>query len=290
MRMWMPVDLYTGGIEHAVLHLLYSRFFIKVLRDLKLVDFGEPFIKMFNQGTIIQGKHKMSKSRGNVVAPDEYVSQSGADAVRAYLMFIGPWEQGGEWNDSGLVGVSRWLNRIWNLVNEGYVPTSQDEQEERDLERAVHKTTKQVSEDMEAFRFNTMLARLMEFTNHLARVKESGKVSAPQWNRAIERLLLLLAPSTPHLAEELWERTGHPFSIHNQRWPDWDEGLARDEEVTLVVQVNGKLRDKVAVPAGITEPEARELVLNRERVKAYLKDKEVRRLVYVPGRLINIVV
>jgi leucyl-tRNA synthetase len=286
----MPVDLYTGGAEHAVMHLLYSRFFAKALRDMGLVDFGEPFIKLFNQGTIIYQGDKMSKSRGNVVTPDVYVSEIGADAVRAYLMFIGPWELGGEWSDQGIVGMSRWLNRVWNLVISGYSESKVDPDVEKELSRLIHKTIKKVTGDMERFRFNTMLAALMEFTNYLGKVQEQGTVSVSLWNEAVTNLLLLLAPTAPHLTEELWERTGHTYSIHNQPWPKWDEELAKEEEVTLVIQVNGKLRDKVTVPVSITEAEARELALSRERVKVYVKDNKIAKIIYVPQRLINIVV
>ncbi|MFC2049592.1 leucine--tRNA ligase [Chloroflexota bacterium] len=290
LKFWMPVDLYTGGAEHAVMHLLYSRFFIKAIRDMGLVDFDEPFIKLFNQGTIIYQGDKMSKSRGNVVTPDVYISEIGADAVRAYLMFIGPWELGGEWSDQGIVGMSRWVNRVWNLVTAGYAEKKVDPDAEKELSRLIHKTIKRVTNDMERFRFNTMLAALMEFTNYLGKVQEVGAVSNSLWNEAITSLLLLLAPTAPHLTEELWERTGHAYSIHNHPWPKWDEELAKEKEVTLVIQVNGKVRDKVTVPVSITEAEAKELALSRERVKAYLKDKEAAKIIYVPQRLVNIVV
>jgi leucyl-tRNA synthetase len=290
LKFWMPVDLYTGGAEHAVMHLLYSRFFAKALRDMGLVDFDEPFIKLFNQGTIIYQGDKMSKSRGNVVTPDVYVSEIGADAVRAYLMFIGPWELGGEWSDQGIVGMSRWVNRVWNLVTAGYSEKKVEPDAEKELSRLIHKTIKKVTNDMERFRFNTMLAALMEFTNYLSKVQEVGTVSVSLWNEAITSLLLLLAPTAPHLTEELWERTGHHYSIHNQPWPKWDEKLAKEEEVTLVIQVNGKLRDRVTVPVSITEAEARELALSRERIKAYVKDNKVAKIIYVPQRLVNIVV
>jgi leucyl-tRNA synthetase len=290
LKFWMPVDLYTGGAEHAVMHLLYSRFFIKAIRDMGLVDFGEPFIKLFNQGTIIYQGDKMSKSRGNVVTPDVYVSEIGADAVRAYLMFIGPWELGGEWSDQGIVGMSRWVNRVWNLVTAGYAEKTVGTDVEKELNRFIHKTIKKVTNDMERFRFNTMLAALMEFTNYLGKVQDGGTVSNSLWNEAITSLLLLLAPTAPHLTEELWERTGHSYSIYNQPWPKWDEELAKEEEVTLVIQVNGKVRDKVTVPVSITEAEAKELALSSERVKAYLKDKEAAKIIYVPQRLVNIVV
>ncbi len=295
VKFWLPVDLYTGGAEHAVMHLLYARFFIKALRDMGLVDFGEPFTRLFNQGVIIVERQKMSKSRGNVITPDEYVAELGADAVRAYLMFVGPWEQGGEWNDSGMSGVSRWLNRVWKLVLGGYhqgerVSSDTSQKAKRELARITHQTIRKVADDLERFRFNTMVAALMEFTNYLARVKEAEAAYEQDWKESIDTLLLLLAPSAPHLAEELWQQTGHDYSIHNQQWPTWDKELVRDEEITLVIQVNGKLRDRVAVPASITEEEARQLAVNRPRLKAYLEGRYITNVIYVPGRLVNLVV
>jgi len=214
----------------------------------------------------------------------------GADAVRAYLMFVGPWEQGGEWSDQGIVGISRWLNRVWNLVIADYLEKNVDPDVEKELIRLIHKTIGKVTGDMERFRFNTMLAALMEFTNYLGKVQETGTVSEPVWQEAITSLLLLLAPTAPHLTEELWVRTGHPYSIHNQSWPRWDEELAKEEEITLVIQVNGKLRDKVTVPVSITEAEAREIALSRERIKAYVQGNSINKIIYVPRRLVNIVV
>ncbi len=295
---WLPVDLYTGGAEHAVMHLFYARFFIKALRDMGLVDFDEPFTRLFNQGVIIVERQKMSKSRGNVITPDAYVSELGADAVRAYLMFVAPWEKGGEWNDTGISGVSRWLNRVWNLVLEEYKMKSTavaedkfgNEKALRELQRVNHQTIRKVTEDMEKLRFNTMIAALMEFNNYLAKVKETGAVVDSAWAETRDTLLLLLAPTAPHLAEELWQLTGHEYSIHNQSWPEWDEALAREEEITLVVQVNGKLRDRIAVPASITEAEARQVALERQRVKAYIEGKEITDIIFVPGRLVNLVV
>jgi len=295
VKYWLPVDLYTGGAEHAVMHLLYARFFIKALRDMGLVAFDEPFTRLFNQGIIIAERQKMSKSRGNVITPDEYVSELGADAVRAYLMFVAPWEQGGEWNDSGISGIGRWLNRVWGLVLGGYsskgeVSLALRQKAERELSRITHQTIKKVTNDLEGLRFNTMIAALMEFTNYLARDKEAGYIAESAWKEAVDTLLLLLAPTAPHLAEELWQRMGHDYSIHNQSWPGWNEALAKEEEITLVVQVNGKLRDRVTVPASITEAEARQISLERQRVKAYLEGKEIINMIYVPGRLINLVV
>ncbi len=295
MKYWLPVDLYTGGAEHAVMHLFYARFFIKALRDMGLVDFDEPFTRLFNQGIIIAQKQKMSKSRGNVVTPDEYVSELGADAVRAYLMFVAPWEHGGEWDDSGLSGISRWFNRVWNLVMGGYgegetVSPDVRQKVERDLSRITHQTIRKVTDDLERLRFNTMIAALMEFTNYLEKVKQAGAVTVSHWTEAVDSLLLLLAPTAPHLAEELWQQRGHEYSIHNQSWPKWDEELAKDEEITLVVQVNGKLRDRITVPASIAEDVAKHLALESKRVKAYLEGKEISSIIYVPGRLVNLVV
>ncbi len=303
VKYWLPVDLYTGGAEHAVMHLFYARFFTKAIRDMGLISFSEPFSRLFNQGIIIAGKQKMSKSRGNVITPDEYVSQLGADAVRAYLMFVAPWEQGGEWNDSGIIGMSRWLNRVWRLVLGGYKEKPSEmamkrlrservdiEQASRELARITHQTIRKVTQDLEKIRFNTMIAALMEFTNYLAGVHKAGSVTERDWQQAIKTLLLLLAPTAPHLAEELWHRTGGDYSIHNQGWPGWEEELARDEEITLVVQVNGRLRDRVTVPQAITEAGAKQIALDSLRVKPYLEGKQIARVIYVPKRLINLVV
>ena len=294
-KYWLPVNLYTGGAEHAVMHLFYARFFIKAMRDMGLVDFGEPFSRLFNQGIIVVERQKMSKSRGNVITPDEYVSELGADAMRAYLMFVAPWEQGGEWNDSGISGINRWLNRLWNLVLAGYsqgkdINYADRQKAERELSRIAHQTIRKVTDDLERFRLNTMIAAFMEFTNYLAKAAEAGTVASSAWEESIDILLRLLAPTTPHLTEELWQRTGRNYSIHNQSWPQWDEALAKDEEITLVVQVNGKLRDRIMVPASITEAEAKQKVLESQRVSAHLEGKEIVKTIYVPGRLVNLVV
>jgi leucyl-tRNA synthetase len=295
VKYWLPVDLYTGGAEHAVMHLFYARFFIKALRDMGIVDFNEPFTRLFNQGIIIVQKQKMSKSRGNVITPDEYVLTQGADAVRAYLMFVAPWEHGGEWDDSGISGVSRWLNRVWTLLlseynGNGKISPDARQKAEQELSRITHQTIRKVTNDLERIRFNTMISTLMEFTNYIDKVKQAGVVDSLSWTATVDTLLLLLAPTVPHLAEELWQRTGHSYSIHNQSWPQWDEELAKDEEITLVVQVNGKLRERIVVSASITEVQAIQLVMESNRVKAHLKGKEIIKTIYVPGRLVNLVV
>jgi leucyl-tRNA synthetase len=289
VKYWMPVDLYTGGAEHAVGHLMYSRFISKVARDIGLVDFDEPFARLFNQGVITREHRKMSK-RGNAVNPDEYVSTLGADTMRVYLMFLGPWEQGGDWSDTGISGASRWLNRIWNLVLEGYDRKGGDESANLALLRTTHQTIRKVTGDLERLRFNTMIAALMELTNTMTEVQEAGQVSKVAWDKAVEALLLMLAPSAPHTAEELWQQTGHAYSIHNQKWPAWDEALVKEEEITLAVQVNGKLRDRITVPASITESEARKEAMASEKVKPHLAGKTVVKEIYVPGKLVNIVI
>ena len=290
LNYWMPMDLYTGGAEHAVLHLMYSRFFVKAFRDIGVLGFDEPFTRLYNQGTIISGGGKMSKSKGNVVAPDEYVSKLGADTVRAYLMFVGPWNLGGEWSDSGIVGLSRWLNRVWNLCVADYKTRDLDDAADKNIVHMTHKTIKAVTEDIEEFRFNTMLARLMEFTNVLGPVLEAGSVSQETWSAAIKMLLLLSAPSTPHITEELWEQLGFEYSIHIQPWPTYDADLAAEEQVVVAVQVNGKLRDKLTVPADIAEDTVTSMALASEKVKAHTDDKTIRKVIYVPGKIVSIVV
>jgi leucyl-tRNA synthetase len=292
IKKWNPVDQYTGGVEHAVMHLLYARFFTKALRDLGLIDFDEPFVRLFNQGTIIYQHQKMSKSRGNVIAPDDYVSEVGADVVRSYLMFLGPWEAGGDWSDSGINGVARWANRVWEVANRDssvldHSPVN--ENSVRDVQRALHKTIKKVSDDMDSFKFNTAIASLMELTNTLTQAWERSDLTSDAWNKAVSNLVAMMAPITPYLSEELWEATGHESSVHTQSWPEWDESLAADETITLVVQVNGRLRDRIEVPVGIEEDTAKETALSSPKIQPHIQGKEVSKVIYVPGRLVNIV-
>lgn len=292
IKKWNPVDQYTGGVEHAVMHLLYARFFTKALRDLGLIDFDEPFVRLFNQGTIIYQHQKMSKSRGNVIAPDDYVSEVGADVVRSYLMFLGPWEAGGDWSDSGINGVARWANRVWEVANRDSSELDHspvNENSVRDVQRALHKTIKKVSDDMDSFKFNTAIASLMELTNTLTQAWERSDLTSDAWNKAVSNLVAMMAPITPYLSEELWEATGHESSVHTQSWPEWDESLAADETITLVVQVNGRLRDRIEVPVGIEEDTAKETALSSPKIQPHIQGKEVSKVIYVPGRLVNIV-
>jgi leucyl-tRNA synthetase len=297
---WLPVDQYTGGVEHAVMHLMYTRFWTKVMRDLGLVGFGEPMRRLFNQGTILgEDGEKMSKSRGNVVNPDAYVGTVGADVVRTYLMFIGPWEGGGPWNSRGIEGVQRFLHRVWALVRDdgdagraNPVPGSADrrpaDRAVRELRHWTHRTIKKVTEDLEGFQFNTAISAMMEFVNYLQRARDSMG-GTPAWTEAQRTLILLLAPVTPHLSEELWERLGGPYSVHQQRWPSYDGALAQAEMVTLVLQVDGKVRDRIQVSADLGEGEARELALHNEKVKKFMDGRSVADVVVVPRRLVNVV-
>jgi leucyl-tRNA synthetase len=292
-KKWLPVDQYTGGVEHATMHLLYTRFWTKVMRDIGLIEFDEPMTRLFNQGTIESGGMKMSKSRGNVVAPDTYVEKMGADTVRLYLMFMGPWNEGGDWNDKGVGGVYRWLNRVWTLVTEtssqSSVVSNQTNGAAKELQRKTHQTIKRVTVDMDAFKFNTMVAAMMEFTNYLQKARKTDAVKSPAWREAIESFLMMLAPSTPHFSEELWQKIGKPYSIHQQEWPKWDPKIAAEETFTIVVQVNGKVRDRLEFPVGAAEAEVKDAALQSENVKRHLDGAAPRRVIFVPGKLVNIV-
>ncbi len=291
-KYWLPVDQYTGGIEHATMHLMYTRFFTKACRDIGILDHDEPMLRLFNQGIILgEDNEKMSKSRGNVVNPDDYVESMGADTTRAYLMFIGPWEAGGPWSSRGIEGVHRFMQRVWDLVTvPPPTPTAAASAAEvAALRRVTHKTIRRVTDDMEAFSFNTMVAALMEFNNYLLKAKETPVTAAEAWQEAIRTLILLLAPTAPHLAEELWERIGEPYSVHAQAWPRWDEKAAADEVITLVVQVNGKVRDHLSVVVGIAEEEAMRLALASAKIQQHLAGKQLVKTIFVPDKLMNIV-
>jgi leucyl-tRNA synthetase len=387
---WLPVDTYTGGAEHAVMHLLYTRFFTKALRDAGLVDFDEPMLQLRNQGIILgeprvgdfvtvtgdwhgtsfhaaqietvsfehqeawpapqrteervagevmdrddvslkvrtsdepaaEGNltvvhvtdqtavfvpdkegpasisdilyhldvEKMSKSKKNVVSPDELVESYSADIVRAYLMFGWRWDLGGPWDSQGIEGVARWLNRVWNVVTEE--PRSREEPgegEERELLRAMHYAIKSVTEDIENFSFNTSIARLMEYTNALSKAK-GAFWGSELWEEAVAALLLLMAPITPHVAEELWTRAGRPYSIHQQPWPEWQEEMLVEETVEVPVQINGKVRGRVTVPADADEELIKAAALAEPNVQRHLEGKQIRKIIIPGGKIVSIVV
>ena len=292
---WLPVDVYTGGAEHAVLHLMYSRFFVKALRDMGMLSFDEPWIVLRNQGQILGVDHqRMSKSRGNVVNPDELVARYGSDAVRLFLMFIGPWDQGGPWNPMGIEGVYRFLGRVWHLAQpeeangNGRVLGAVDELE-RALRRATHATIAGVTDDYGAFRFNTAIAKLMELSNAIQHARDAGIASSDAYVEALDTLLLLLAPAAPHIAEELWERRGRDYSIHAERWPEADPTLSVADTIELPVQVDGKLRDRLVVTRDTPADEIERLALASEHVQRHLSGRAPRRVVQVPGKLVNVV-
>jgi leucyl-tRNA synthetase len=387
---WLPVDTYTGGAEHATMHLLYSRWFTKAMRDLGMFDetirimkehgrdpeqllWGEPMLQLRNQGQVLgeerqghfikasgtwqaaklfadrvevidpkdapvkfdgvvgeivkrtenlltvntggddlrtvevvpdaeiiipgipgvarvdQLKHhleiqRMSKSKGNVVNPDEWVARYGADTVRAYLMFGFDWQKGGPWDSKGIQGVVRWINDVWDLVTTTTVPAQGNPEVERILERRIHQTIKRVSDGLENFSFNSSIAGLMKFRNDLRDLLKTNGIGQAAWREAVRNMLLLMAPFTPHITEELWAQQGHPYSIHQQSWPEYDAEKAAEDVVTLVVQVNGKVRDRIDVPAGISEDEAKRLTLDSEAVRKHLNGAEPKKVIFIAGR------
>lgn len=291
-KKWAPVDTYTGGIEHAILHLMYARFFTKVMRDLGMIDHGEPFKRVRNQGIILgEDNEKMSKSRGNVVNPDDLVSEYGADTVRAYLMFIGPWDQGGPWNYKGIEGPARFLNRVWALVTEDIKNDgSADDKTIKELKRAVHTAIKEITEDFENFQFNTAIAELMTLINAMNKAKNTSVAKTPEWQEGIKALIMMLAPIAPHIAEELWSRTGGTASVHLQDWPSFDENALVKDSVNMAVQVNGKVRSQIEVAANATKEEILEIAKADENVAKYLTSGDLIREIVVPSKLVNLVV
>jgi leucyl-tRNA synthetase len=359
IKHWMPVNLYVGGAEHAVMHLLYARFWTKALRDAGYLDFGEPFQKLRHQGImlsqpgwvceetlwidsantalvtneagadayegpgppsrlmstypheakfVLTGNRqessgstwveyrakRMSKSMNNVVTPDDVIRRAGTDAMRCYVQFMGPFERTLPWSEQGLVGMSRWLQRVWNLVlnqpvGGTYRSVAKTDDVPTELRRRTHRLVRKVTTDLENMRFNTSIAAMMEFTNFLIAVGNEDVRDSVEWHEAIDTFLVVLAPTACFITEELWGRTGHPGSVHEQSWPNWDADLAFEDTFTLVVQVNGKVRDRVNAPTGLDEATARELALASERVKHHLNGRIVQRTIYRSGRLINLV-
>ncbi len=290
VRYWMPVDLYVGGTEHAVLHLLYSRFWVKVMADEGLVPFREPFQKLMNQGQLMgPDGQRMAKSRGNVITPDAMVETYGADALRVYSMFMAPFDQEITWSMKGIRGARRFLNRIWKLVGETWAASAAASSEDPALESALHQTIRAVTERIETFRFNTMVSALMEFVNALAERQRTDHWQTATYHQALETLLVLLAPAAPHFAEELWTLTGHEFSVHQQPWPAWQEALVQGDVAEVAVQVNGRVRDVLVIAAAASQPEVQTQALASAKVQQHLAGQKPVKMIYVPGRILNIV-
>jgi len=297
VKFWLPVDDYIGGAEHAVMHLLYARMWTKVMQDAGLIDFGEPFKKLRNQGMILAPDgQKMSKSKGNTIQPDELIEQGyGADSIRIMELFIGPWNQSANWSVEGMGGSFRFLQRVWTLA-QGLGEASHESRvtshDNGELSKIVHRTVKKVSDDLEAMNFNTAIAAMMEAVNDFYKLKNTLPLaeSYEAWRQAIEVLLQLLAPFAPHMSEELWHQLGHEDSIHQSEWPDYDEKYLIQETSAIAVQVNGKLRGEIIVSPDAPEAEVIEAAKASDRVQAYIADKEIVKTIYVPGKIVNLVI
>ena len=286
----LPVSMYIGGAEHSVLHLLYSRFIAMALKDMGYLDFEEPFSRFYAHGLIIKDGAKMSKSKGNIINPDEYIVKYGADTLRLYLQFLGPFHQGGDFRDSGIDGMSRFLKRVWNLLSKWEEPT--DEKLTKEGLKVQHETIKGVTDDLENLRYNTAIAKLMIFYNALAKRKSITK-------EEVKVYLQLLAPFAPHMTEELWEmlgfqkearKAGH-WSIHRSKWPVYEEKYIVEESLTIAVQINGKLRGTIAIADGEkgNQKMVEKLVTEDRNIQKFLQGK-MKKIIYIPGKIINYVV
>jgi len=295
VRVWLPVDMYVGGAEHATMHLLYARFFTKVLYDLGLVHFDEPFMKLVHQGVITNKGAKMSKSRGNVVNPDDYIRTYGSDTFRLFLMFMGDYTEGGDWSDEGMHGMARFVNRVWRLVGE-YVdnpPHGSETARTNKLVRQRHYAVKMVTRDLERFHFNTAISRIMELVNEISAYRQAVPVeeqNADVLRDAFETLVLLLAPFAPHMGEELWTRIGGEPTVFDHAWPTYDEAALATAKVKMAVQVNGKVRSTIEVDADADKDRVVEAALADEKVRRYIEGKQIVRTIVVPKRLVNVVV
>ena len=297
---WLPVDQYIGGIEHAILHLLYSRFYTKVLRDLGMLALDEPFSNLLTQGMVIKDGAKMSKSLGNIVDPDDMIQQFGADTVRVFMLFAAPVQKDLDWSDEGIEGAYRFLNRLWRLVSDAYSQIKDFKNTKPDLTQIsepareflikVHKTIKKVSDDLERFQFNTAIAAIMELLNETARFKPDGGNDTVVLREAVEALVRLLYPIAPHIAEELWESLGYEETLVDKPWMEWDREILESAAITVVVQVNGKVRSQVTMDSDSDQEQMKEAALSDEKVKNYIADKEIKKVIVVPKKLVNIVV
>jgi len=307
-KYWMPVDFYVGGVEHAILHLIYSRFFARVFRDLGMVDHEEPFQHMLTQGMVLKDGAVMSKSKGNVVDPDEMMQKFGADALRLYVMFVAPPEKEVEWSDTGLEGSWRFLARAWRIVDQwsdlikhavpvAGIDAASFDAAERQLRRKAHDTIRRVTVDVEQrIHLNTAVSALMELVNGLYAFSETAQKGGPvraqslsALREAIEALIVMISPFAPHMAEELWEMTGHAGGIERATWPSFDEAVAKADEIVVPVQVNGKLRSRLTVPADTPESDLRERALADPAVRPHVEGKTIKSVVIVKGKLINVV-
>jgi len=294
IKYWMPVDQYIGGIEHAILHLLYARFFTKALRDIGLYEIDEPFEKLLCQGMVVKDGAKMSKSKGNIVTVDEITERYGADTARLFILFASPPEKDLEWSDKGVQGCYRFLNRVWNLVKELERKHSQatpgtSNQEQREIKRIIHSAIKKVTEDIESFDFNTAIASIMELSNGIYDyLRRKGNSSLLR--ESVEKLILLLSPFAPHICEELWEVLGHRLSVNEQSWPKYDPEAIEQEQMLIVIEVNGKVRSKLEVPVNLEEEKIKRKAQLDERVRKHIEHKKIKQIIYVPKRLVNIVV
>ena len=256
-----------------------------------ITEGSEPMLQLRNQGIVLgEDSIKMSKSRGNVIAPDPLVAHYGADTVRAYLMFFARWDMGAPWSSSGIEGVFRWLRRVWVLFTDPIEKENPTPEVLCALRRKLHQTLQQVTHDFEVFEFNTIISSLMELLNEMYKAREKGATGTDAWDEAVDIYLRMMAPVTPHIAEELWAFHGKPYSIHQQKWPQVDSEAAAEELITIVVQVNGKLRDRILVPADISDEQAKAAALQSEAVKKFLEDSSPRKIIVVSGRLVNIVI
>lgn len=290
MRYWMPVDLYVGGAEHAVLHLLYARFWTEVLADAGILNFSEPFSKLLNQGQLLAPDgSRMSKSRGNVITPDSMVEIYGADALRIYELFMAPFDQDITWNQDGIQGALRFLNRLWTLIGETYSASRTSAGRDADLERWMHKTIKRCTERMDSFRFNTLISSLMEFVNQLVDRWQAGQWHTSSYHSSLDILLLLLAPIAPHICEELWSLTDHSGSVHQQPWPEWNPEVVQDEFQEIAIQVNGRLREVIRVSVDATEEEIQKRALGLANVQTSLAGQTPTKIYYIPGKIFSIV-
>ena len=297
---WLSVDQYIGGIEHAILHLLYARFFTKVIRDMGLIDLDEPFKNLLTQGMVIKDGAKMSKSLGNVVYPDDMVKKYGADTIRVFMLFAAPVNRDLEWSNEGIEGGFRFLGRVWKLMkdrmeeigkitDEG-TDSNQLSKESKFLLTKTHQTIKKVTQDFDKFQFNTAIAAMMELVNELHRAKLNNEDDKKVFKFSITSLIRLLYPIAPHISEELWQIAGHKTSLIDTEWIGWDETLTQSDEINIVIQINGKVRSQIQMNSKSDEKQMEQAALNDEKVLGYIEGKKIRKIIVVPKKLVNIVI